>query len=90
MPRKGEGEGKRSEYQNYLKMENGRVRLENPGKGFGEIMVILAREFRESQRRAAIVGNLEQETKANTKEGLVESGNLNDIARQLDLLNLKA
>ena len=49
-PRKGQSEGKRSEYQDFVKKEHERVKLENPGKGFGERMAILGREFRESKK----------------------------------------
>ena len=53
VPRKGqeggrEGGGKkRSEYQEFVKVGYERVRKGNPGMGFGEVMAILGREFRE-------------------------------------------
>ena len=55
------GEGKRSVYQEFVKQENQRVRLENPGATFGEIMSILGKDFKERKRneakRVACVGD---------------------------------
>ena len=90
VPRKVEGDRKRSKYQDYLKKESGRVRLENPGKGFGEIMVILAKGFRESQNGVAIVGEIGQKRMSNQREGALEIDSLDDVAGKLNLLNLEA
>ena len=50
-PRKGaEAGGKKSEYQEFVKREYERVRMANPGKGFGELMAVLGWEFRETKK----------------------------------------
>ena len=92
VPRKGEGEGerKRSEYQDFVKREHERVRLENPGKGFGEIMVILGREFRERKKPVADLGDVRERAKSNDAARAIEGDDLDDVARKLDFLDLKA
>ena len=59
VPRKGletggEGGGrkKRSEYQEFVKVGYERVKGRNPGMGFGKVMAILGREFRETKGKA--------------------------------------
>ena len=52
-PRKGQELGKRSEYQQFVKKEYERVKKEHPGAGFGEVMAVLGREFRERKRSKA-------------------------------------
>lgn len=79
VPRKGQAEGKKSEYQDFVKEEQARVRLENPGARFGEIMAILGREFRESKKA---VGVREADAKGEADDGL------DSVARKLDFLTL--
>jgi len=78
VPRKGQGEGKRSEYQGFVKREQARVRLENPAAGFGEIMAILGKEFRES-KKAVVVEEVED----------VDDG-FDSVARKLNFLTLRS
>ena len=52
-PRKGQELGKRSEYQDFVKREYERVKREKPGAGFGEVMAVLGRDFREKKRSEA-------------------------------------
>ena len=82
-PRKGQ-EGKRSEYQIFVKREQARVRLENPGKGFGEVMAILGRDFRERNdtvvvKEAKIVEDSE-DSRGDELEGVVRKLDFLDIA----------
>ena len=86
-PRKGAEEGKRSEYQDFVKRENERVRLENPGAGFGEIMSILGREFRERRRHEVEGASGVKEDAAMEK---IELGSLDSVVRKLDFLNLES
>lgn len=79
VPRKGQTERKRSDYQAYVKTEQARVRLENPGAGFGEIMAVLGREFRESKKLVVV-----KEAAINTE---ADDG-LDSVARKLDFLSL--
>ncbi|KAG8529233.1 uncharacterized protein KY384_005868 [Bacidia gigantensis] len=53
VPRKGAAEGKRSEYQDFVKREHERTKKANPGASFGEIMAILGREFRKRKMSGA-------------------------------------
>lgn len=87
-PRKGAVEGKRSEYQDFVKRENDRVRRENPGAGFGEIMSILGREFKEHRRNEAVRASAVEEHGASEKTGLNELEFLGSVVRKLDFLNL--
>ena len=86
-PRKGAGEGKRSYYQEFVKQENQRVRLENPGAAFGEIMSILGREFKESKRKEAerVKGAEDLET-----IGSNEPEYLGSVVRKMHFLGLKS
>ena len=86
-PREGAGEGKRSYYQEFVKQENQRVRLENPGAAFGEIMSILGREFKESKRKEAerVKGAEDLET-----IGSNEPEFLGSVVRKMHFLGLKS
>lgn len=53
VPRKGFETGKRTEYQDFVKKEYERVKKEQPGAKFGEIMAVLGREFREQKNKGA-------------------------------------
>ena len=85
-PRK---ECKRSDYRDFVKKEHERVRRENPSAGFGEIMAILGREFRENKR-------IEVEKVRNSKpadEPLIQTGldtvdGLNSMVSKLVTLSL--
>ncbi len=90
VPRRGEGEGKRSEYQNFVKREHERVRMENPGMGFGEIMAILGREFKECKKDAAAVRDAEEKSESIAEVRVIEGADLDQVARKLDFLNLEA
>ena len=92
VPRKGEGGGerKRSKYQEFVKKEHERVRAENPGKGLGEIMAILGKEFRESQKYVANLKELREGAASNDTAQAIEGGELDDVARKLHFLELKA
>lgn len=87
-PRKGVGEGKRSDYQDFVKWENQRVRRENPGAGFGEIMSILGREFRERNRNEAERTNGVEEHSAFEKAGSNEPECPDSLVRKLGFLDL--
>lgn len=87
-PRKGAGEGKRSEYQDFVKREHERVRLENPGAGFGEIMSILGREFKERKRNEAERASGVEEHGVLEKTGSNDLECLGSVVRKLDFLNL--
>lgn len=89
-PRKGAGEGKRSEYQDFVKRENERVRLENPGAGFGEIMSILGREFKECKRNDAERVREIQENGASKKVATNEVKSLDSVVRKLEFLDLES
>lgn len=89
-PRKGAGEGKRSEYQGFVKRENERVRLENPGAGFGEIMSILGREFRERRRREVEEASDVKDAAVEKTAGSDELESLDSVVRKLDFLNLES
>lgn len=89
-PRKGEGQGKRSEYQEFVKREHERVRKQNLGAGFGEIMAILGREFRESKKKFAVVEGREEKGDEDIEEQVEEGVDLDDVARKLDFLKVEA
>ena len=83
-------EGKRSEYQGFVKRENERVRLENPGAGFGEIMSILGREYKERRRDEVERAKSVKEDAAMEKSGSIELESLDSVVRKLDFLNLES
>ena len=89
-PRKGAGEGKRSEYQDFVKRENERVRLENPGARFGEIMSILGREFKERKRHEVEGASGVEEHGALEKTGSNELEDLDSVVEKLDFLNIES
>ena len=87
-PRKGIGEGKRSVYQEFVKQENQRVRLENPGAAFGEIMSILGRDFKERKRNEAKrVAWVEDHGALGTSEPS-EPEHLDTVVRKMKFLDL--
>lgn len=86
--RKGVGEGKRSDYQDFIKRENQRVRLENPGAGFGEIMSILGRDFRERNRNEAERTIGVEEHSAFERARLNEPECPDSLVRKLGVLDL--
>ena len=87
-PRKGQAEGKRSNYQEFVKKEHERVKLENPGKDFGEIMAILGREFRENKKANAVEnGEMRSAVTAEDEKEKDEDG-LDAVVRKLDFVNL--
>ena len=88
MPRKGGGKGKRSEYQDFVKQENKRVRLENPGAGFGQIMSILGRDFKERKRNNAERASGVEEDCSLEKTGSNEPEYLDSVVRKLSFLDL--
>ena len=88
VPRKGAGKGKRSDFQQFVKREVERVRLENQGAGFGEIMCILGKDFKERKRDEA-----QRATRFEEKEALEESNSkepdyLNSVVRKLNFLDI--
>lgn len=94
-PRKGnaEGEGKKGGlFRDFVKREHERVRRENPGVGFGEIMVVLGREFRAKKGEAAAAADDEangvERAEGSIEEQVFESENLDDVARKLNFLNI--
>lgn len=89
-PRKGAGEGKRSEYQDFVKGENNRVRLENPGVSFGEIMSILGREFKQRKRDETERASGVKEHSAREKTGSKELECLDSVAETMGFLNLES
>ena len=87
-PRKGQAEGKRSDYQEFVKREHERVKIANPGKGFGEIMGILGREYKES-KKANVVDKEEMRYEAAAFEGRADGNNdVDAVMRKLNLVNL--
>ena len=87
-PRKGQAEGKRSNYQEFVKKEHERVKLENPGKDFGEIMAILGREFRENKKANAVEnGEMRSAVTVEDEKEKDEDG-LDAVVRKLDFVNL--
>ena len=88
-PRKGQGEGKRSEYQDFVKREHERVKLENPGKGFGERMTILGREFRESKKAGRVgEGAKEKQLVSDVPKQQEEEDDIDAVVRKLDFVHL--
>jgi len=77
-------------YQEYMKREREKVRAQNPGAGFGEIMTILGREYRESKRPALVLENLGKSPKSVVDEVNLPGGDLDDVASMLDSLDLEA
>lgn len=87
-PKKGTGEGKRNVYQEFVKQENQRVRLENPGAAFGEIMSILGRDFKERKRNEAKgVACVEDHGALGTSESS-EPEYLDTVVRKINILDL--
>ena len=89
-PRKGVGEGKRSDYQDFVKRENQRVRLENPEAGFGKIMSILGKDFRERNRNEVERANSVEERGAFGKTGSNEPERPDFLVTKLGFLDLGA
>ena len=87
-PRKGQNEGKRSEYQDFVKREHERVKLENPGKGFGERMAILGREFRERKNAGGGGGGARGKELVSEVEEQVEEEDIDAVVRKLDFVHL--
>ena len=87
-PRKGQNEGKRSEYQDFVKREHERVKLENPGKGFGERMAILGREFRESKKAGASGEGAKEKQLASEVLRQQEYDDIDAVVRKLDFVHL--
>lgn len=87
-PRKGEAEGKRSDYQEFVKKEHERVKLENPGKGFGEIMAILGREFRESKKANAVENGEMRSAVTAEDDKEKHEDDLDVVVGKLDFVNL--
>ena len=83
-------QGKRSEYQDFVKRESERVRLENLGAGFGEVMSILGREFKERKRNEADRASDVEKKGALKKTGLNELTCQDSMVRKLDFLNLES
>ena len=62
--------------------------MENPGKGFGEIMAILGRGFRES-KKAVAGGEGEERSEVLVGDGKAEDvDDLDAVIRKLDFVNL--
>ena len=80
-PRKGAEAGKRSEYQDFVKREYERVKSENRGAKFGELMAILGREFRESKKNATDPTKMANVSPA--------KGGISEMVEGLDKLNLR-
>ena len=81
-------EGKRTEYQEFVKRENERVRLENPGASFGEIMAIIGRNFKERKKNEAESVDGRKDHGALEEMDPNESGYLDSAVRKLDFLVL--
>lgn len=95
VPRKGQeagGEGgkkKRSEYQEFVKVGYERVRRSNPGMGFGEVMVILGKEFREMKGKGKDGGTrvVVQEVPEETSRDDADDDNDDDVGGVLTKMN---
>ena len=80
-PKKGVEVGKRSEYQEFVKAGYERVKRERPGIGFGEVMAVLGREFREKKR-------VEAETSKEKDVLRTEDAGVDGVLKELDELRL--
>ena len=90
-PRKGQSEKNRSEYQNFVKREHERVKLENPGKDFGERMAILGREFRESKKAGGSDESVKEKqlaTEVLRQEEEDDDDDIDAVVRKLDFVHL--
>ena len=89
-PRKGTGDGKRSKYQDFVKQENERVRLENPTAGFGEMMSILGREFKERKRNEGGMVNGNEDHGALEETSSYKHDCQDSVVRKLEFLDLES
>ena len=89
-PRKGKEEGKRSSYQEFVKQENQRVRLENPGAAFGEIMSILGRDFKERKKNESKSLACVEDHGALGTTGSSEPDCLESVVKKIDFLDLSS
>ena len=90
-PRKGQVEGKRSEYQDFVKREHERVKLENPEKSFGERMAILGREFREIKKAREISErpkDKESSREVENEKNDDDDDSIDAVVRKLDFVHL--
>ena len=89
MPRKCQGDGKKSDYQHFVQREQARVRTEFPAAGFGEVMAILGREYRNAKRNAA---NIRKDRPVAIEDRELTTGIdiLDSVAQELDFLTLKS
>ena len=84
------GEGKRSVYQQFVKQENQRVRLENPGAAFGEIMSILGRDFKALKRNEAEMVACVEDHSASRRSESSEPEYLDAVVRKINFLDLSS
>lgn len=87
-PRKGQTEGKRSAYQEFVKREHERVKKANPGKGFGEIMAILGREYKESKKANVVDEEQMRFEAAASEERADRDDDVDAVVRKLSVVNL--
>lgn len=95
-PRRSAANGvvKRSEFQEFVKNHHEKVRATNPGSGFGEIMAILGRQYRECKKPSISTVDVGKGSKSIVEEAeLVTSelgdGELDDMANKLIFLDLE-
>lgn len=76
-----------------MKQENERVRRENPGAGFGEIMAILGRKFREDKKKDAKEKKGYPESSVAKDDAAAGNSHNEDhdaVIREFEFLHLKA
>lgn len=90
-PRKNAADGvvKRSEYQEFVRNHHEKVRAKNPGSGFGEIMAILGREYREGKKPIISTVDVGKRSESIVEEVELVDDDLSDVASKLDFLNLE-
>ena len=84
------GQGKRSVYQEFVKQGYQRVRLENPGAAFGEIMTILGTDFKEHKRNEAKRLACVEDHGALGTDGSSEPDYLDTVVRKINFLDLSS
>lgn len=85
---------RRSEFQEFVKNHHEKVRTKNPGSGFGEIMAILGREYREGKKPLISTVDVRKGSKPIVEEvelvnGELADGDPDDVANQLLFLDLE-
>lgn len=92
-----EGDGCKSEYQMFVKVNFGKVEAENPGMGLGEIMKKVGEAFRKMKAEKDAAGGVADGERDGSAEIVVlddgveeleDEGEADDVVRKLDFLSL--